>query len=172
MKSLVTLSALLLSVAAAQASAQAPDAGEVKRVMDYYYGAQSDTPVLVDFKLCEDVYREGENKYNCKNEIDRDQLQSGASVYAWMNFMVPRNERGDVLLQLKHDGVIHGARKAGVEGGLRYRTWRRITLARPGQWELPILYDNQKTVREIDTVTLTVNDPSLIGLFETPPATQ
>ncbi len=166
MKLRTLLSAAALLAAGAQAG-EAPSGAEVKRVLDYYYSAgDTGTPVLVDFKLCADVHRDGEQRYNCKDEIDRASLEVGTSLYAWMNFMVPKAEKGEVLLQLKHDGVIRGARRAPVEGAIRYRTWRRIDLTRAGVWELPILYDDRRTVRNIDTVTLTVNEPLVTRLYE------
>ena len=53
--------------------------------------------------------------------------------------MVPKNESGEILMQLKHGGVTRGIRKANVQGAIRYRTWRKIKLSRAGDWELPIL---------------------------------
>ena len=143
----------------------APSSDEVRNVLSYYYGGAETTPVLVEFKLCEDVYREGIDKNNCKNEIDPHSLEVGESVYAWMNFMVPREERGEILMQLKHNGVIRGARKANVHGAVRYRTWRKITFSRTGEWQIPILYDNTFGVSEVDTVTLTVTDPLVTQVF-------
>jgi hypothetical protein len=68
-------------------------------------------------------------------------------------------------MQLKHNGVIRGARKANVQGAIRYRTWRKVQFSRAGEWEIPILYDNTLDISEIDTVTLTVNDPLVTQIF-------
>ena len=170
MKTLSAAAALLIAASFTAQAAELPSSDEVKRVLDYYYADGVGAPILVDFKLCGDVYREGDEKYNCKDEISTSELETGRSVYAWMNFMVPRNEKGEVLLQLKHDGVIRDTRKAAVEGAIRYRTWRRIALNRSGEWQLPILYDNHDVVQEIDTVTLTVNDPIVTQYFEELPS--
>ncbi|MDH3451984.1 MAG: hypothetical protein OEN20_06150 [Gammaproteobacteria bacterium] len=143
----------------------APSADEVRNVLSYYYSGSEATPVLVEFKLCEDVHREGIDKNNCKNEIDQHSLEVGESVYAWMNFIVPREERGEILMQFKHNGVIRGARKANVHGAIRYRTWRKVQFSRAGEWEIPILYDNALDVSEIDTVRLTVNDPLVTRVY-------
>ena len=111
----------------------------------------------------EDGHRKDKN--NCKNEIDQHSLEVGESVYAWMNFIVPREERGEILMQFKHNGVIRGARKANVHGAIRYRTWRKVQFSRAGEWEIPILYDNALDISEIGTVTLTVNDPLVTQVF-------
>ena len=105
----------------------APSADEVRNVLSYYYGGSETTPVLVEFKLCEDVHREGIDKNNCKNEIDQHSLEVGESVYAWMNFIVLREQRGEILMQFKHDGVIRGARKANVYGAVPPGIGRRIS---------------------------------------------
>ena len=156
--------ASLFALCCAQAIG-APSADEVRNVLSYYYSGTESTPVLVEFKFCEDVHREGLDKNNCSNEIDQHSLEVGESVYAWMNFIVPREERGEILMQLKHNGVIRGARKANVHGAIRYRTWRKIQFSRAGEWEIPILYDNSLAISEIDTVTLTVNDPLVTQVF-------
>jgi len=156
--------ASVLTFAGAQANS-APSADEVRNVLSYYYGGTDTTPVLVEFKLCEDVHREGLDKNNCKNEVDQSSLEVGESVYAWMNFIVPREERGEILMQFKHNGVIRGARKANVHGAIRYRTWRKVQFSRAGEWQIPILYDNALAVSEIETVTLTVNDPLVTQIF-------
>lgn len=155
-------SAFALSCAAA---ISAPSAEEVRNVLSYYYGGSESTPVLVEFKLCEEVHREGADKNNCKNEIDPHSLEVGESVYAWMNFIVPREERGEILMQFKHNGIIRGARKANVHGAIRYRTWRKVQFSRTGEWQIPILYDNDSAVSQIGTITLTVNDPLVTQVF-------
>ena len=165
MRTLTSMASAAVLCCAAQAPASASPAGDqVKQVLDYYY-AESGAPVLVDFKVCEDVHTEGVDKYNCKDEIDPRALVVGERVYAWMNFMVPREEHGEVLVQLKHNGVIRSTRKADVHGAIRYRTWRRIQLSRTGEWEIPILYENGETVEPIETVYLTVHEPMVSQLL-------
>lgn len=165
MKPISTLAAASVFAVTGAAALAAPSAEEVRNVLGYYYSGSETTPVLVEFKLCEDVHREGVDKNNCKNEIDKHSLEVGESVYAWMNFIVPREERGEILMQFKHDGVVRGARKAGVHGAIRYRTWRKVQFSRAGEWQIPILYDNTRGVAEVDTVTLTVNDPLVTQVF-------
>ena len=163
-----SISSLAIASVFALSGAQAlsaPSADEVRNVLSYYYGGNESTPVLVEFKLCEDVHREGSDKHNCNNELDQSSLEVGESVYAWMNFIVPREERGEILMQFKHNGVIRGARKANVHGAIRYRTWRKVQFSRAGEWKIPILYDNTLDINEIDTVTLTVNDPLVTQVF-------
>ena len=39
---------------------------------------------------------------------------------------------------------------------MRYRTWRKIRLLRPGDWELPVYYENEDGIAEVDRINLHV----------------
>ncbi|MEM7207296.1 MAG: hypothetical protein AAF434_05710 [Pseudomonadota bacterium] len=137
-------------------AAQPPSADEVKRVSSYFYSDEAKQPVLADYKLCTGIEREGDLKNNCTSEVPTDRLEPGQSLYLWMNFLVPKGERGKVLVQLNHAGVTRDTRVMPIEGSMRYRTWRKIRLLRPGDWELPIYYENSEGLEEVDRINLHV----------------
>jgi hypothetical protein len=135
---------------------QPPTAAEVRRVTNYFYSQRESTPLLADYKLCMGIHREGSNKNNCADEIDASTLQPGQSLFLWMNFLVPKGERGKVLVQLNHDGITRGTREMSIRGSMRYRTWRKIRLQRAGEWELPVYYENSDGIEEIERINLQV----------------
>lgn len=145
---------------------QPPTAAEVRRVTNYFYSQRESTPVLVDYKLCKGIQREGSDKNNCAEEVDGDTLQPGQSLYLWMNFLVPKGERGKVLVQLNYDGITRGTRVMSIAGSLRYRTWNKIRLQQPGEWELPVYYENADGIQEIDRINLRVTSLTKNNLQE------
>ncbi len=135
---------------------QPPTAEQVRLVTDYFYNGRESSPVLADYKLCTGIQREGAGKNNCSNEIDGRALKPGQSLYLWMNFLVPKGGQGKVLVQLNHDGFTRDTRVMPIAGSIRYRTWRKIRLMRPGEWELPVYYENADGIEQIDSINLHV----------------
>ncbi len=143
-----------------------PRPAEVRNVLNYYFSPRAQLPVLADFKLCNGVHRSGRLKNECREEILGESLRPGQSVYAWMNFLVPRGQRGRVLMQYQHDGITRDISKFSINGAVRYRTWRRIRLGRSGEWQVPIWFENDAGVQQIERLTIRVADT----LADTPPA--
>ena len=133
-----------------------PSAEEVRKVSRYFYSDNATRPVLADYKLCKGIQRDGVDKNNCTQEVPGDTLEPGQSLYLWMNFMLPKGEQGKVLVQLNHSGVTRDTRVMPIEGSMRYRTWRKIRLLRPGDWELPVYYENDGGIEEVDRINLHV----------------
>ena len=152
----ISVCTLVLLAQSFSHASQPPTAEEVKRVTRYFYGNDTSMPVLTDYKLCTGIQREGENRNNCTLEISRESVEPGQSLYLWMNFLVPKSEKGKVLVQLNHDGVTRDTRVMPVAGSVRYRTWRKIRLLRPGDWELPVYYENEDGIAEVDRINLHV----------------
>ena len=69
---LCLLGSSTLSTFGTAQAAGLPSAEEVRKVMDYYYNGVDGAPVLVDFKLCQNIHREGVEKNNCQDEIHPD----------------------------------------------------------------------------------------------------
>ncbi len=136
-----------------------PSADEIKRVTDYYYNQQGSEPVLADYKFCTGIQRDGLGKNNCTSELSDNTLEPGQSFYLWMNFMLPKGDKGKVLVQLNHDGVTRDTRVMDIAGSMRYRTWRKVKLLRPGAWELPVFYENDEGIAEVDRITVNVASP-------------
>jgi hypothetical protein len=152
----VSVCALILLNQSIGRADQPPTAEEVRRVTNYFYNQRDSTPLLADYKLCAGIHREGSNKNNCAGEIEGGALEPGQSLFLWMNFLVPKGQRGKVLVQLNHDGITRGTREMSIRGSMRYRTWRKIRLQRTGEWELPVYYENSDGIEEIERINLQV----------------
>jgi len=152
--------AAVAAVADDPTAATPPRPAEVRNVLNYYFSPDAELPVLTDFKLCSGVHREGRLKNECTEEIRGESLRPGQSVYAWMNFLVPRGERGRVLMQYRHDGITRDTSKFSISGAVRYRTWRRIRLGRSGEWQVPIWFENEAGVRQIEQLSIRVGAPA------------
>lgn len=122
---------LLPSIALAKPSADA-----VQSVLDHYNNGTE--LVLVDYKFCSDIAREGENKNECVDTLDPMTFAKGDKVYLWMNFMVPKNAAAKVLVQFSKSGRTMKARDINLTGSLRYRTWALIQTTKAGDWKIAI----------------------------------
>ncbi len=146
---------LALAIAPMAHGAGKPSPDEASKVMDYYYSDASE-PLLVDFKLCESVHQEGDEKHNCKNEIDRGQVEAGSEVYLWMKYLVPREASATVLTQLNHDGITRRTYRRELDGALRYRTWHTTQFKDTGKWEVSIFHEASDGVRKLFSTVLKV----------------
>ena len=139
-----------------------PTGNEIQKVLDFYYADPPGSPILVEIRVCEDVATKGELKNECQKTLSPQAIEVGKSGYLWMNFMVPR-EAGDqhLLVQFNHDGVTRLTRQISLTGAIRYRTWKKFELDRPGQWSVKILHDTPQGSAEIEALYLTAS-PSVI----------
>lgn len=133
-----TLCALVLACGAALAK---PSSDEMKKVLDYYYNGEGQGAVLVEYKFCEDVLREGPNKNECSAELAASPAKD-QPVFLWMAYSLPKNESDrDILIQMNHNGITREVQSVQINGSLRYRTWKRIVFKKSGKWELKITQD-------------------------------
>ncbi len=143
----------------------APTPVEVQKVLDFYYGPQTASPILVQSLICRDVVAEGEKKNQCSETIAPDALRVGEAGYLWLNFMVPRGaERQQILIQFEHRGTTRMTRQIEVSSAIRYRAWKRFELDRPGQWSVKILHDRSDGVQALDTLKLAAQPPDVAAL--------
>ncbi|MGI9303439.1 MAG: hypothetical protein ACR2RB_12140 [Gammaproteobacteria bacterium] len=141
-----------------------PDAEAIQLVQHYYFDGAGTAPVMVELKFCEDVYKEGGERNNCKNPLDKDELTAGEPFYVWMNLLVPRGEGGDgakVLVQFNHKGVTRTARTLLVNTALRYRTWTKVRVNDTGEWQMPVFVENSDGIQQLKDVTFNVGTPKL-----------
>ena len=148
----------IVSMITTVASAQAPSPMEVKKVLDYYYQGQTQPPILVDLKLCESIFKEGDEKNNCENVIDVNSITNGTSANIWMNFLVPKDTTASILIQLNQKGITRATRNTSISGSFRYRTWKKVTFNRTGDWTLKVFYENEDDVQELYSATLNVKE--------------
>ena len=150
---LVAAIAFLPCLALAQAK---PSPAEIKKVLGYYYGSTNDAVVVVDTRLCSDVATQGENKNECTATISSSAIEVGQPSFLWMNFFVPAKAgEQKILVQFNQNGVTRMTRQLTVSGSVRFRTWKKFALDRPGKWSVKILQDKQTGVEELASFVLT-----------------
>jgi hypothetical protein len=143
----------------------APTPVEVQKVLDFYYGPQTASPILVQSMICRDVVAEGEQKNQCSETISPNALRVGEVGYLWLNFMVPRSAGPQqILIQFEHGGTTRMTRQIEIGSAIRYRTWKRFELDRPGEWSVKILHDRSDGVHALETLKLAAQPPEVAAL--------
>ncbi len=148
-----------------------PSVEEAQKVLDFYYNGKGNGIVLVESKICRDIYKEGNNKYECKDDLIEfgeikdtnsapesfHKIQNGEAIYVWMNYLVPMGAEEKIFLNYNLDGVTRRvSSKYSVKGALRYRTWSKFTPPSKGDWEIKIFFDSEDNPTELTTMKLTV----------------
>jgi len=148
-----------------------PSPVEIKKVLDYYYGPTSDAIVLIDSRFCTDVASQGENKNECTARVPAQGIEVGKPVFLWMNFFVPANASDrEILVQFKQGGVTRMTRQLTLSGSVRFRTWKKFTLDRPGLWSVKILQDKLGRAEDVASMSLTIREKPVARLDgEQPP---
>jgi len=149
------VAAIAFTPCLALAQAQ-PSPAEIKKVLEYYYGSKDDAVVVVDTRLCSDVATKGENKNECTATVSSSAIEVGQPSFLWMNFFVP-SQAGEqkILVQFNQNGVTRMTRQLTLSGSIRFRTWKKFALDRPGKWSVKILQDKQAGVKELASFALT-----------------
>ena len=150
--------ACLLALALAPLPALAgpgPSAAEVQKVLDFYYAEPAGSPILVELKICHEVIGEGEQKNQCAKTISPEAIEIGQTSYLWMNFIVPQSAgTQNILVQFEHDGVTRLTRQITLSPAVRYRTWKKFELDRPGKWSVKVLHDQADGTQPIGSAAL------------------
>jgi hypothetical protein len=119
-----------------------PSPEEAERIIDYYFGGKDDGPLLVSAKVCADIHREGELKNECTREFIDNRVPMGEPFYLWMKYVVPVDSPPtNLLVQLNFQGITLQTLDVTVAPSIRYRTWKRVVLEKPGTWEVKMLHD-------------------------------
>ncbi len=133
-----------------------PSPIEIKKVIEYYYGSTNDAVVVLDTRLCSDVATQGENKNECTTTISSSAIEVGQPSFLWMKFFVPAKAgEQKILVQFNQNGVTRMTRQLTLSGAIRFRTWKKFVLDRPGQWSVKILQDKQSGAKELASFALT-----------------
>ncbi len=139
-----------------------PSSAEIKKVLEYYYGSTSDAVVVVDTRLCSDVATKGERKNECTATISSTAIEVGQPSFLWMNFFIPAKAgEQKILVQFNQNGVTRMTRQLTLSGSIRFRTWKKFALDRPGQWSVKILHDKPEGTTPLHTLSLGAK-PSVI----------
>lgn len=141
-----------------------PSSEAIKDVVNYYFQDESAEPILADMKICSEIHKSGAEKYNCSGELDKNNLPKGENVYVWMNYLVPKGQKAQLLMQVNHSGITRSTHNFEVAGGIRYRVWKQIRLNKSGEWNLPILLDSETGITELTTLDIQVIDHAVASI--------
>lgn len=154
-KLFVTIMASLLAFSAY--AVEVPTSAEAKKVLDFYYHGQGQGVVLIDSQWCAEIDKEGDNKNNCADEISPAAIQVEQEINLWMAFLVPSDDpEQNIIIQFEHQGVARMVKNATVSGSIRYRTWRKVSFNKTGEWTVKIIHDKGDDVVVLSTQTVTV----------------
>lgn len=149
-----------------------PTPAEAQKFLEFYYNGKGNGAVLVESKLCKDVHKEGNLKYECKNEIIEfgpltddgtppevfHKINKGDSIYVWMAFLVPVGAEEKIFIQYSKDGSAkRKSRMMKVQGSVRYRTWSKFTPSSAGDWNIDIFLNDEIEPVQLSSFVLTVN---------------
>lgn len=154
-KVLFAIAASLLAFSAF--AVDVPTSAEARKVLDFYYHGQGQGIVLIESKWCTEIENEGDNKNNCADEVNPGAVQNGQELNLWMAFLVPSDDpEQNIIIQFEHNGVARMVKNVTVSGSIRYRTWRKVTFNKTGEWTVKIIHDkgDDVTVLSIKTVTV------------------
>jgi len=131
-------------------SLAAPSAESAREVLDHYWSGNS--PVLIDYKICSEISKEGENKNECAVEVDPTAIAKGADVFLWMNYMVPQNTEQNISVLITRNNRPEKTRDIKITGSLRYRTWTTLPTDKDGAFTIQVDHevdDNFTTLKKL-----------------------
>lgn len=154
-KSLIIL--LMLSIPFIAFGQGKPTLPEIQKVLKYYYDGQGQPVVLVDKKLCEGTFKEGDEKYNCMNEYVDNTLSKDEKAIIWMNFFGPEAEKYSILVQFDRNGITRHSTALSITGSIRYRANANIVTSTAGKWKINIYMDGEEKTELLGSVEYKVN---------------
>lgn len=153
----VAIAALFISLPAfaqdaATSEATPPQAVEkptpeaIRSFWTYYFKGQGNGPALADVKLCLEVAREGDNKFDCAREMPAEGIKAGSSVILWQAYLLPSGENVDDLsLQVKFGDTVRETKDIKLKGeSIRTRNWTTVRLPKAGTWTLRLMRGDQE----------------------------
>lgn len=132
-----------------------PSADEVRKVVQFYYNGKTGV-YLIDIKLCEGVFKEGEQKNNCKDEITSGEIFTGDDAVVWMHFFAPDGAKETVLVQYNRNGITRRTSSRKVRGAIRYRVWVPFKVDKAGSWDVKVIYDGETETKIMGTIPIKV----------------
>jgi len=125
----------------------APSSQETKAVLDHYWSG--DSPVLVEYKICSEIIKEGDNKNDCAAEVNPQAIKAEDEVYLWMNYMVPKDTEHTMSVLFTRNGRPEKSKSLKISSSLRYRTWTQLPTDKGGTYMVQVdreLGDNFTTM--------------------------
>lgn len=112
----------------------APEAKNIREVVDYFYNGQKEGPVLTDSKLCKSI-----KGVKCQDQLESNTISMGEPVKVWMQFFVPKGDLyDDIFVEYKHNGIPRNLQAHKVEGSIRYRIVDTYKPDKIGGWSVTI----------------------------------
>lgn len=133
----------------------APSSQETKAVLDHYWSG--DTPVLVEYKFCSEIVKEGDEKNNCATEVNPESVQAEDDVYLWMNYMVPRETEHKISVLFTRNGRPEKTKNLNISSSLRYRTWTKLPTAKGGAYQVQVDREVDDNYTTLETVSYKVS---------------
>ena len=109
---------------------------EANKVIDYYYNGKGGGAVFLKAAVCNEVVKEGPFKNNCGPSVDSNNFPLNKEIIAWASFLVPKEDSETIYVEFKNMGMVWKIRELKVKGALRYRTWAKYKLDKPGKWTI------------------------------------
>ena len=143
----MSLKSLCLFVAAVLAApmvarADAPSGEEVKKVIEYFNIGKDQGPILAELKPCltVDSKKGSATIWDCTEPV-AGKVKKGATVHAWMNWLVPKDSKyDDLTIKWIFDGDTRNATDLSLTSaaiGARY--FKSHTVDKVGKWEIKIV---------------------------------
>lgn len=141
--------------AAAPAPVEKPTPEAIRSFWQYYFKGQGNGPVLADAKLCLEVAKSGDNKFECTQEVPAGGVKAGTPIYVWQAYLLPQGEVADDLaLQVKLGDTVRETKDIKLKGeSIRTRQWVYVKLPKVGSWKLVLLRGDQ----ELKTLAVQAN---------------
>jgi len=139
--------------AAAPVDKPAPEA--IRSFWQYYFKGQGNGPAIADVKLCLEVAKEGDNKFECTKEVPDEGVKAGTPVYVWQAYLLPQGEVvEDITLQVKLGDTVRETKDIKLKGeSIRTRQWTYVKLPKAGSWKLVLMRGDQ----ELKTLAVQAN---------------
>ena len=156
MKKIFT-SLILFCLSTASFAAEMPTNAEAQKVLDFYYNGQGMGVVLMESKICSEVIKEGDNKNECTDDMTDQPINKGESVNVWMAYLVPKGDEGiKIIMQFEQGGITRMVKNLTLSGSIRFRTWRKVSFNKTGNWTVKVFHDRGTEVDLLKEMTLTV----------------
>lgn len=152
MKQITLLSTLLLVFTSFVSAAPSPDL--TRQVLDHYWSG--DSPVLVEYKFCSEIAKEGENKNQCAVEADPAAIAKGDKVFLWMNYMVPKDTAQNISVLITRNSRPEKTRDLKVTGSLRYRAWTTLPTDKSGTYAIQVDHEINDSFTALEKLGYTV----------------
>ena len=137
-RSIKVLLAVLMCLPAVAWADGMSDADTVKKAMTYYHDGEA--AVLIDYKFCSEIIKEGDNRNECAEVVDAQSIAEDSKVYLWMNFFVPGDnvDKVHAMVQFGWKGRVMDNADISLSQSFRYRTWRLVQTKKAGDWSVSI----------------------------------